>query len=216
MRSAKRPIAASARSISSPAVVSQGRGSAASASFHTGEPSVKLSNSGASAATHPATSGSSPRPACSPISRAATSSPARWRCNAASIATCTIRIESGIASAAARRSGPLPSQRSVRYARLAVTAAGVPVCSASISATSQLAATAGRDNRTIRGKRCAICSARAGPEPSGSGRARIRPAIAARLDPYISGLKCSVIEPPNTSAARCASVVQPAWDSRLP
>jgi hypothetical protein len=127
-----------------------------------------------------------------------------------------MRIESGIASAAARRSGPLPSHRSVRYARLAVTAAGAPVCSASIPATSQLAAIAGRDNRTIRGRRCAICTARAGPGAPGSGRARIRPASAARPGPYISGLRCSVIEPPNTSAARCASVVQPAWDSRLP
>ena len=167
MRSANRPIAASARSISSPASVSHGRGSAARASSHTDAPSVKLSNPGVPAATHPATSGSSPRPACSPISRAATSSPARQRCNAASIATCTIRIDSGIASAAARRSGPLPSQRSVRYARLAATAAGAPVCSASIPATSQLAAIAGRDNRTIRGRRCAICTARAGPRRPG-------------------------------------------------
>ncbi len=177
---------------------------------------MKLSNSGASAATHPATSGSSPRPACSPISRAANVSPARWRCNAASIATCTIRIESGIASAAARRSGPLPSQRSVRYARLAATAAGAPVCSASIPATSQLAAIAGRAYPTIRGRRSAICIARAGPEEPGSGRARIRPVITLRLDPYISGLRCSVKEPPNTSPVRCASVVQPACDSRLP
>ncbi len=169
MRSAKRPIAASARSTSSPANVNHGRGSAARASSHTDEPSVKLSNSGASAATHPATSGSSPRPACSPISRAANFSPARRRCNAASIATCTIRIESGIASAAARRSGPLPSQRSVRYARLAATAAGAPVCSASIPATSQLAAIAGRDDPTIRRRRSAICIARAGPEAPGSG-----------------------------------------------
>ena len=34
-----------------------------------------------------------------------------------------------------------------------------------------------------------------------------------RTEPYMSGLKFSVIEPPKTWAATCASAVQPACES---
>jgi hypothetical protein len=56
----------------------------------------------------------------------------------------------------ARRSGPLPSQRSVTWARRSGTDAGAAMRSASIPATSQIAAIAGRCSLAIRGSRLAI------------------------------------------------------------
>ena len=91
---------------------------------------------------------------------------------------------------------------------------GAPVCSASIPATSQRGGQGG--TRLPDHPR----------QPPGhlerarrSGRARVgersnQPGEDLSRDPYMSGLKCSVIEPPNTSAATCASVVQPACESR--
>ena len=35
------------------------------------------------------------------------------------------------------------------------------------------------------------------------------------MDPYMTGLRLAVSEPPKTSAAMWASVVHPAWERRL-
>ena len=90
---------------------------------------------------------------------------------------------------------------------------GAPVCSASIPATSQEAVSDGRVSRAIRGNRRAVWAARASPVTSSSGSERSSPMKTSRTEPYMSGLKFSVIEPPKTSAATCASAVQPACES---
>ena len=112
-RSAKSPIAASARSIAAPSSCIGGEGSQARTSSHT-DPSSSASSSSAPSATSRASSGSNAAPARSRTIRAACSAPPSMRCIAASCATWAIRSGSGIWSRSARPSGPLPSQRSVR------------------------------------------------------------------------------------------------------
>ena len=95
-------------------------------------------------------------PARSRTRRTACSTPPSRRCKAASIATWVIRIGKGICSRSARRSGPLPSHRSVRWTRRPGTEAGAPTSCASMPATSQAALMAGRCSRAIFGSRRAV------------------------------------------------------------
>ena len=60
----------------------------------------------------------------------------------------------------------------------------------------------------------ATWAARVGPEAPGSGSDRMSPVMTSREDPYMSGLKFSVIELPKTCEWTCMSVVQPACASR--
>ena len=70
--------------------------------------------------------GSNACPARSRTTRTARLSPPSMRWKAASRATCTIRIASGISSPFARPSQPLPSQRSVRWTKRSRTGGGRP------------------------------------------------------------------------------------------
>ena len=97
---------------------------------------------------------------------------------------------SGICSPLARRSGPLPSQRSVRWARrLRAPSRKRRARSASIPATSQAAVRAGRCSRAILGSRRAVWTARTSAGLPGSGSARSSPVRTSRPDPYMTGLK---------------------------
>jgi hypothetical protein len=68
--------------------------------------------------------------------------------------------------------------------------------------------------RAILGRFRATWKARTGAALSGSGRERRSPKNISRSDPYMTGLKWAVKESPKISAVTCASVVQPAWESR--
>ena len=214
-RSAKPPIATSARSIASPSSMRWGCGSQPSTSSQADASGSSARISRASSTRHAATSGSSPCPACSRTTRTACSSPPRRFWSVASTATWTIRIGSGISSLSARRAGLRPSQRSVRCAKRLCADGGRPMPPASSWATSHIAVRCGPCSRASRGSRRAVWSARAGAAASGWGSARRSPVISCRADPYITGLRCVTREPPKRSAVTWASAVQPEWESKL-
>ena len=91
---------------------------------------------------------------------------------------------------------------------------GAPTRSASIPATSQAALEGGalllnHPRESARGlKRAEVRRASRIRQRSEQAHQNLPP------DPYMTGLNVIVSEPPKTSAATWASVVQPAWESR--
>ena len=104
-------------------------------------------------------------------------------------ATLAILMANGISSRLARRSAPLPSQRSVSVTKRPCTEVGRPSRWASISPTSQSATMCGLLLLAALGSRRATWIARTGAALSGSGSARTTPASISRCEPNRTGPK---------------------------